>query len=447
MLRACLVLLSGGCLVSCHGTASLPPGAPGIPAACVLTGASGPSATLTVALTEPVDPAHAPVPRNDSERMVFRQLYETLVGVDCQGNVRPALAESWSVGTDGRVWTLRLRSDARFTDGSALTARDVAASWQRAARVIQSVTISGDHELVVELASPAPSARLFASPDLAIARTAARGPWPEGSGAFRVLPGSDARVIRIASATRSVEFRSIAQAEPRSALDAGTDLLVSHDARVAEYARARSDYAVTPLPWSRTYVIFAGSSVSVPRDELDALAREAVRTEARPAEPPFWWTEPACLASYAGSGASRPAPTRRTIAYSQEDVIARAIAERLVSLAWPATSAPQWLRELLPIQNRSSAPSALGLDRSRFVENVRIGSTLAILPLPRAPRGECPVESLVLGDGLMMRLFEPGTSSGITPLIDTQPYLIHRRESGAVAVAGDGTLLFGEAVR
>src|SRR5262245_41877612 len=42
----------------------------------------------TVALGEPVNPANAPYPSNDSERMLFRQLYETLVRVDCEGRLR-----------------------------------------------------------------------------------------------------------------------------------------------------------------------------------------------------------------------------------------------------------------------------------------------------------------------------------------------------------------------
>jgi hypothetical protein len=204
---------------------------------------------------------------------------------------------------------------------------------------------------------------------------------------------------------------------------------------------------VTPLPWSRTYVIVAGSSVSAPHAELDALAREAVRWDTRPAEPPFWWTEPACLAPHSGSSASRPAPTRRIFTYPQDDAIARSIAERFVSISWPPVRTPPWLRALLPTQNASSAPSALGLDRSRFIESLRIGTTLAILPLARVPRAECPAESVAFGDVLMTRLFEPATSPGITPLIDTHAYLIHRGGIGRIAVASDGTIVFAGTVR
>src|SRR3989442_11791354 len=61
--------------------------------------------TITIGLTEPVDPRHAPIARNDAERIVFRHLYETPVRVDCQGNVLPELTEKWVRDDDGRRWT------------------------------------------------------------------------------------------------------------------------------------------------------------------------------------------------------------------------------------------------------------------------------------------------------------------------------------------------------
>ncbi len=43
----------------------------------------------------------------------------------------PMLAESWNVSTDGKLVTLRLRPNLRFSDGSPLTSTDVAASFRR----------------------------------------------------------------------------------------------------------------------------------------------------------------------------------------------------------------------------------------------------------------------------------------------------------------------------
>lgn len=45
--------------------------------------------------------------------------------------VEPQLAESWSVSPDGKTITFKLRAGLRFSDGSALTARDAAWSIQR----------------------------------------------------------------------------------------------------------------------------------------------------------------------------------------------------------------------------------------------------------------------------------------------------------------------------
>ncbi|HEV2136089.1 MAG TPA: ABC transporter substrate-binding protein [Terracidiphilus sp.] len=45
--------------------------------------------------------------------------------------VEPRLAESWNVSPDGRTITFRMRAGLRFSDGSALTARDAAWSIER----------------------------------------------------------------------------------------------------------------------------------------------------------------------------------------------------------------------------------------------------------------------------------------------------------------------------
>jgi peptide/nickel transport system substrate-binding protein len=44
---------------------------------------------------------------------------------------RPSLAKSWSVSADGKTWTFRLRDDAKFHSGNAVTADDVVYSFAR----------------------------------------------------------------------------------------------------------------------------------------------------------------------------------------------------------------------------------------------------------------------------------------------------------------------------
>ena len=45
---------------------------------------------------------------------------------------RPSLATSWGPNADGTVWTFHLRNDAKWTDGSPITAHDFVYSWRRA---------------------------------------------------------------------------------------------------------------------------------------------------------------------------------------------------------------------------------------------------------------------------------------------------------------------------
>ncbi|MBN2409810.1 MAG: ABC transporter substrate-binding protein [Candidatus Aminicenantes bacterium] len=58
-------------------------------------------------------------------------VYESLVKMDAAGAYQPALAESWSVGEDARVWTFRLRKNVTFHNGEILRAGDVVATLGR----------------------------------------------------------------------------------------------------------------------------------------------------------------------------------------------------------------------------------------------------------------------------------------------------------------------------
>jgi oligopeptide transport system substrate-binding protein len=60
-------------------------------------------------------------------------VFSGLVAFDPQLNLTPELAESWDVSPDGTVYTFHLRQNARFHDGSPVTAQDVIYSWERAA--------------------------------------------------------------------------------------------------------------------------------------------------------------------------------------------------------------------------------------------------------------------------------------------------------------------------
>jgi peptide/nickel transport system substrate-binding protein len=90
---------------------------------------------------------------------------EGLVGIDSEGTVVPALAESWET-PDDRTYVFTLRSDARFHNGDPVTAEDVVFSIEQAADEegspgtywylmnLESVEQTGDREITVKSATP-----------------------------------------------------------------------------------------------------------------------------------------------------------------------------------------------------------------------------------------------------------------------------------------------------
>jgi ABC-type transport system substrate-binding protein len=60
------------------------------------------------------------------ESLPVNQLFDTLVTLDPSLNLKPALAESWTVSKDELTFTFTLRENVRFHDGRLLTAEDVA---------------------------------------------------------------------------------------------------------------------------------------------------------------------------------------------------------------------------------------------------------------------------------------------------------------------------------
>lgn len=59
---------------------------------------------------------------------MYALVYETLVTIDDNGLPQPNLAESWNMSEGGATWTFALRENVTFSDGTPLTANDVAAS-------------------------------------------------------------------------------------------------------------------------------------------------------------------------------------------------------------------------------------------------------------------------------------------------------------------------------
>jgi oligopeptide transport system substrate-binding protein len=65
------------------------------------------------------------------ESFVVKDLFEGLTIYDAKGEIVPGAAESWTMSDDGTVYTFKLRDDAKWSDGSAVTAEDFVFSMRR----------------------------------------------------------------------------------------------------------------------------------------------------------------------------------------------------------------------------------------------------------------------------------------------------------------------------
>lgn len=367
--------------------------------------------TLRVALADSVDFAHAPAPANDSERLVFRQLFETLIRLDCRGEVRPGLASTWASDVRGNAWTFTLRPEAPFADNTPLTAARLVSSWQSRPGTLHALGIDSaraldDRRLRVWV-------RAVEDSQLAVFADAALSATPSDSFS-RPTASMPLLVHRGDRASTVLEFLTTPGADLRDALDRGADLVVTRDLALVEYAAKRPDLAIFPLPWSRTYVLMqrtAAESLPLGDESVQqTMARDAVRADARPAAGPLWWDGQ--LDCNLDSPVATAASTAPRIVYLQGDEAARGLAERVVALGG----------------SRSQLRTA-GLGNVEFKASFSEGRERGyILALPSRTLDPCR-ESEVLRQGWR-----------IHPLIDTRAFAIVRRGSPRLSVDWDGTV-------
>jgi len=422
-----VVLVAAACRAGApHAELPLPPPAP-TPGDTTCTIAAGRAAardTVTLAVTDPVDPGHAPLPRNDAERLVFGQLYESLIRVDCRGRPLPGLAATWEQAPGDR-WAFTLRDNARFWDGAPVTARDVLASWRsHDATLAASLTVTGDRTFTVP-ATDAPFQRL-ADQALAVTKPAPGGGWPIGTGRYWLTtgdPGSpDVLVAQPMARTGQpvVKIATVPASAARDALDAEAGVLITDDPAALEYARTLAGYVDVPLEWNRTYVLLApGRDKPLVGDlRLESL-REAVRGDARPAEwsgpGRFWFADLERCGIPAGRDTLGAVGRRRRVVYKQSDRSAADLAARLVGLGALGRGAV-----------------AAGVPASAFESSLRAGTDAAyVVELRRRVYDVCRAA---------LELPPWSSAATIEPLLDVRSHAVVRRGLPRMTLDWDGTL-------
>ena len=378
-------LVANGCG---HGPPPTPaPAAPPTPASACLIGTSGvPSPdTLTVV-----------VPASDSAAVAAANDFDTLIRLDCEGRAIPGPASTWSRDSSGKVWTFDL------PDSTGPGPLDLTATWNAsdsakmvldASGVVSAGPAPGNkHKLVVTLSQPSPSVpAIFADHLLGVPRQR-----PATAIVVRTADGQD----------------------PRDLVDQSPDVLVTGDPDVLDYASSRPGTVLAQLPWDRVYVLLLAAEIRPPGALLSAdsarfrgdLARDAVRADARPATPPYWWAD---VGSCTDSATRVPVETggtsQVTIGYTAGDAVARMLAERIVALG-------------------DSSWFARGLAAHDFDTAIRGGAMDAyILPLPRTSLLPCR-------DAWWPR------GATLIPLVETRRTAILRKDGPALVVGGDGSL-------
>jgi hypothetical protein len=475
-----------GCLAGLEAAVQIPPNPlrPGADAARDVDGGpcprlDGPGDPVSaVGLTEEVDPSHAPSPHNDSERLLFRQVYETLVRTDCDLTVHPGLAASWRLDAAGTNWIVTLRRDARFTDGTPVTARDVITCWTRGgsalhpdvARFIQSATALDDLTLSIALRYPIPqrgdlavAPDSLAQPALAVARFTSESPWPLGTRDRRLDPPAAAASGRTtislvpatpasAAATSAPTSAAVPRDEitilrfvvspnrdARDLLDQGVDLIVTRDPNTLAYATVLAQFDSLPLPWLRSYVFVSreGAATTLAPEARQALAGDAVPGEARGSAYDWRATVDQCTAKPPDAGA-RPqtlvAVTQARIAYDQADPVARALAERFAALS---SVRPADGNRILDVLIPESRPRKLQTDPLRAPE---LSSALT----RGADAGFVIALDHSMGCADIATLQERApwlTAQAIVPLVDTRRRAVVRRGRSHITLEWDGSVL------
>ena len=332
---------------------------------------------------------------NEGGRLLLRLTGQTLIRVDCEGRVHPALARSWTRDAAGTTWT--------FTLDSTIRAASLLSQWD-----LRRNGGLWPWPPILEARAPAPD-QLTVRLDSSFRDVPAAFAQPGLSVTPSVLPG--ARLARIQIFPPGVDQRDLL--DLRTALNPrGLDLLLTRDPAVINYARSKPDFSVIPLPWDRTYVSVA--PVTPPDleshgpDFRASLAREVVRGDARVSVGPHWWDGNPCR----GTVPLRPMGRRQLVLYVEGDEAGRALAERLVAL------------ERTPLR-------AAALSPAEFAASLSGGeAVLYVLALPRVGPGNCA--------GV------PAwpSASTLLPLVDVRPYLLLRAGVPAITLEADGSFRF-----
>jgi hypothetical protein len=315
---------------------------------------------------------------------------------------------------------------------------------------------------------------MFADPEFAVARSVEPRDWPQGSVPGGIesgepvdmdqVEGGELRLRPPSAEWPIIWFLQFPGADARDVLRGGYDVLITGDQSAIDYAAPQPSYVSIPLPWDRSYVLFSTTRVRELRtggepemlsaDLQKALARDAVRNDARGHESPAWWYDlAACgeLSPMPGGLPRVPPGAYRTsgpsrIVYPAADPVARDLANRIVALASEGAGGSQEVESLTAAVPGLTAVDAslltAGLSGDELEASLRYGEEFAyIVPLPRIVLDPCFAARKLASrvEWLAPHLLD--LTATLVPLVETRRHVVAAGEHIGLYLDWDGTVL------
>lgn len=130
--KAVLALLMAGTMmlgvVGCGGSSDTA----GTEASASDSASAGSSSDMNVMLETPIESLDPQQATDGTSFEVIADYTDGLMQMDADGQAVPAIAESYDLSDDGFTYTFHLRSDAKWSNGTPVTAADFVFAWQRA---------------------------------------------------------------------------------------------------------------------------------------------------------------------------------------------------------------------------------------------------------------------------------------------------------------------------
>jgi peptide/nickel transport system substrate-binding protein len=266
----------------------------------------GPTGTLVRALTTFPNSLDVPQAAERQASSTAWQLYDSLVWLNDEGDIEPALAESWEISDDGREYTFHLRQGVTFHNGEPFNADSVVFSWERAKdagfeysdQLQEADSVVKIDDYTVQITTPEPNALFFNTlhdiwamvPPQYFGEVGQEGfdEHPIGTGPYKFVEWVKGDHItfeanldywRGAPKIQTVIFRPIPESSTRvAAIQTGeVDIVTRLSSEEAQGLMGTPNVTIIKYPVTRIYYIaFNNLTTGVGQPTEDALVRQAM---------------------------------------------------------------------------------------------------------------------------------------------------------------------------